>query len=240
MQREGDRREITGVTWKNKLRLSIGTELPPNLNGHVGAGCFTNLNTNGEPALMATRNATRIFPGMVTGMVTRMTVCTLDWKRKPTHVLAALAAIVLLACTLFAQDSTPPAPAPQSEPPSGPVYQPKYHSDPARSDSEFAALAYMRVVMRAQVGFNKQYGHYATALTQLIHSGTFTQRMVNPDRGDYTVGFKSKKDNFVLTMTPKSLDPQHRSFYAENDGKIHAEETKPADPDSPVVETHHW
>jgi hypothetical protein len=98
----------------------------------------------------------------------------------------------------------------------------------------------MRVVMRAQVVFNKQYGHYAISLTQLVHTGTFTQRMVNSDRGDYTVGFKSKKDNFVLAMTPKILDAQHRSFYAENDGKIHAEETKPADADSPVVETHRW
>jgi hypothetical protein len=147
---------------------------------------------------------------------------------------------MLLACALCAQDSTPPASAAQAAPQAGPVYQPKYHSDPARSDSEFAALAYMRVVMRAQVGFNKQYGHYATTLSQLIHSGTFTQRMVNPDRGDYTVGYKSKKDNFILTMTPKQLDAQHRSFYAENDGKIHAEETKAADGDSPVVETHRW
>jgi hypothetical protein len=151
---------------------------------------------------------------------------------------------MLLACALCAQDSTPPASAaqaaPQASSQAGPVYQPKYHSDPARSDSEFAALAYMRVVMRAQVGFNKQYGHYATTLSQLIHSGTFTQRMVNPDRGDYTVGYKSKKDNFILTMTPKQLDAQHRSFYAENDGKIHAEETKAADGDSPVVETHRW
>lgn len=169
-----------------------------------------------------------------------MTVRSFVLKKNPTHLLATLAAIMLLACTLSAQDSTAPAAAPQTAPPSGPVYQPKYHGDPARSDSESAALAYMRVVMRAQVGFNKHYGHYATSLTQLVHSGTFTQRMVNPDRGDYTVGFKSKKDNFVLTMTPKLLDPQHRSFYAENDGKIHAEETKPADPDSPVVETHRW
>ena len=178
-------------------------------------------------------------------MLTRMTdlapirssICTFTGKQIATHFLATVAAITLLACTLSAQDSTPPASAAQT---AGPAYQPKYHSDPARSDSEFAALAYMRVVMRAQVGFNKHYGHYATTLTQLIHSGTFTQRMVNPDRGDYTAGFKSKKDNFVLTMTPKQLDAQHRSFYAENDGKIHAEETKAADADSPVVETHHW
>lgn len=163
---------------------------------------------------------------MFTRISTRMTVRSFVLKKNPTHLLATFAAIVLLACTLSAQDSTAPAPAPQAATPSGPVYQPKYHGDPARSDSESAALAYMRVVMRAQVGFNKHYGHYATSLTQLVHSGTFTQRMVNPNRGDYTVGFKSKKDNFVLTMTPKLLDPQHRSFYAENDGKIHGEESK--------------
>ena len=152
-----------------------------------------------------------------------------------TQLSALLTVVALAAAPVFTQEpQAPPAQAPASG------YQPKYHSDPARSDSEFAALAYTRVVMRAQMLFNKHYGHYATSLTQLIHTGNFNQRMVNPDRGDYTVGFKSKKDNFVLTMTPKVLDAQHRSFYAENDGKIHADETKPANADSPVVETHHW
>jgi hypothetical protein len=115
------------------------------------------------------------------------------------------------------------------------TYQPKFPGDPARSDSEAAALAYMRVVLRAQHHFQKQYGHFATSLTELVHSGTFTKRMVNPNRGDYTAGFRGKKDSFILTMTPQHLDPQHRSFYAEDDGKIHAEEEKPAGPDSPVV-----
>jgi hypothetical protein len=36
-------------------------------------------------------------------------------------------------------------------------------------------------------------------------------------------------------MTPKNMDSQHRSFYAEDDGKIHADETKPADGSSPLV-----
>jgi hypothetical protein len=36
-------------------------------------------------------------------------------------------------------------------------------------------------------------------------------------------------------MTPQQQDAQHRSFYAEDDGKIHAEEDKPANADSPVV-----
>jgi hypothetical protein len=158
------------------------------------------------------------------------------WKR-PTRRFAIVTASVLLVCTLCAQDA-PPAPLPTE--PNAPAYTPKYHGDPAHSDSEAAALAYTRVVMRAQVVFNKHYGHYAVSLSQLVHTGTFTQRMVNPERGDYTVGFRSKKDNFVLTMTPKNLDAQHRSFYAENDGKIHAEESKAADSNSPVVETHHW
>jgi hypothetical protein len=93
----------------------------------------------------------------------------------------------------------------------------------------------MRVVIRANHAFNKQYDHYALTLTELVHSGTFTKRMVNPDRGDYTASYKGKKDSYVLTMTPKFMDAQHRSFYAEDDGKIHADETKPADGDSPVV-----
>jgi len=167
---------------------------------------------------------------------------------------ALILALIVSTAPLIAQQTEPTQP-PQSTPPAQtappaqttpstptpvPAYTPKYHGDPARSDSEFAALAYMRVVMRAEVGFNKHYGHYATTLAQLVHSGTFTQRMVNPDRGDYTAGYKAKKDGYILAMTPRNLDADHRSFYAEDDGKIHADETKPADRDSAVVETHHW
>ena len=116
-----------------------------------------------------------------------------------------------------------------------PAYQPKFAGDPAHSDSEAAALAYMRVVIRAQHRFNKQYGHYATTLAELVHSGSFTKRMVNPELGDYTASFKGKKDSYMLTMTPQHLDADHRSFYAEDDGKIHADEEKPATADSPIV-----
>jgi hypothetical protein len=93
----------------------------------------------------------------------------------------------------------------------------------------------MRVVIRAEKAFNKQYDHFALTLAELVHSGSFTKRMVDPNRGDYTASYKGKKDSYVLTMTPKNMDAQHRSFYAEDDGKIHADETKPADGDSPVV-----
>ncbi len=115
------------------------------------------------------------------------------------------------------------------------TYKAKFPGDPARSESEAAALGYMRVVLRAQRQFNKQYNHFATTLAELVHSGTFTKRMVNGNRGDYTASFAGKKDSFVLTMTPKQLDAQHRSFYAEDDFKIHADETKAADENSPVV-----
>jgi hypothetical protein len=144
----------------------------------------------------------------------------------------SIAIIAALAFALSVSSVVPPALASQT---SAPAYQPKFKGDPARSDSEAAALGYMRVVLRAQRQFNKQYGHFATSLTDLVHSGTFTKRMVNPDRGDYTVTFHGKKDSFVLAMMPKQLDATHRSFYAEEDYKIHADEEKPADAKSEVI-----
>jgi hypothetical protein len=155
--------------------------------------------------------------------------------KRSTQLWAILTVILLAVGSLAAQDTTPSAAAaPQTAPQTAP-YQPKFHGDPARSDSEAAALAYMRVVLRAQRLFNKQYDHFATSLAELVHSGSFTKRMVNPDRGDYTASFRGKKDSFVLTMTPKNMDAQHRSFYAEEDYKIHADDSKPADASSPVV-----
>src|SRR6202050_2574205 len=150
-------------------------------------------------------------------------------KHSSYRFLAIVASLALAIFTLFAQASAAVAQAP------APAYQPKSANDPARSDSEDLALRYMRVVIQAQHKFNKQYGHFATSLTELVHSGNFTKRMVDPHRGDYTAGFKGKKDSFILGMTPKQLDAQHRSFYAEDDGKIHADEENPADASSPTV-----
>jgi hypothetical protein len=160
-------------------------------------------------------------------------------RKNVTRFLVIIASLTIAVSTLLAQEPPPapssataPAAAPQAP---APTYQPKFRGDPARSDSEAEALAYMRVVIRAEHQFNKQYDHYATTLNELVHSGSFTKRMVNPDRGDYTASFEGKKDSFILTMTPKQLDAQHRSFYAEDDGKIHADEEKAADAKSPVV-----
>jgi hypothetical protein len=122
-----------------------------------------------------------------------------------TQSWTTLAAFVLIACWLLAQ----PGSAQQSEPGALPPEQ--------NGSSTY------------------QPKFRGDPLAELVHSGTFTKRMVNTDRGDYTASFKGKKDSYILTMTPKNLDAQHRSFYAEDDGKIHGDETKAADGSSPVV-----
>jgi hypothetical protein len=114
-------------------------------------------------------------------------------------------------------------------------YQPKFKGDPAKSDSEAAALGYMRTVLRAQRIYYKKNNKYAGSLADLVHTGSFTKRMVNPDRGDYSVGFRPNKDGFELTLTPKQLDAEHRSFYADEDNQIHADDQAPATEKSPIV-----
>jgi hypothetical protein len=119
--------------------------------------------------------------------------------------------------------------------PSG-QYQPKFPGDPARSESEAQALGYMRTVLRAQHAYKKRHNKYAESLEALAGTGSLTKRMAHTtDRGDYTAGFRSHHDGFVFTMTPKQMDSEHRSFYAEEDGAIHADDQKAADLDSPKV-----
>ena len=131
------------------------------------------------------------------------------------------AAAIMLLISLAAAAQTP--------------YQPKFKGDPAKSDSEAAALGYMRTVLRAQRIYYKKNNKYAGSLADLVHTGSFTKRMVNPDRGDYSVGFRPNKDGFELTLTPKQLDAEHRSFYADEDNQIHADDQAPATEKSPVV-----
>ena len=142
-------------------------------------------------------------------------------KRRLDTVISVLLLLILMSGAVAAQTA----------------YQPKFPGDPARSDSEAAALGYMRTVLRAQKLYKRKNQNYATSLAQLVHTGSFTKRMVNTDRGDYTVGFRAKKDKdtFELAMTPKQVDAEHRSFYAKEDGKIHVEEQGAAGENSPVL-----
>jgi type II secretory pathway pseudopilin PulG len=118
------------------------------------------------------------------------------------------------------------------------AYQPKFKGDPARSDSEAAALGYLRTFLRAQKIYKKKNGHYATTLMELSKTGSFTRRMASStDRGDYTVKFRAhkEKDTFEITLVPKQPDSTHRSFFSDDQGKIRVDETKEADASSEAL-----
>jgi len=118
----------------------------------------------------------------------------------------------------------------------GSAYQPKFPGDPARSESEAQALGYMRVVLRAEREYKKRHNKFTDSLEGLAGTGSFTKRMAHTtERGDYTASFHAHKDGFVFTMTPKQMDSEHRSFYAEDDGVIHGDDQKAADLSSPKV-----
>lgn len=137
------------------------------------------------------------------------------------RAILATFCLVLMAATAMAQTA----------------YQPRYKGDPARSDSEFLAVAYMKTFLRAQHLYKKRTGHFADSLMELTKTGSFTRRMANPDRGDYMVKFHAQKDKdtFEIAMLPKQQDAQHRSFFSDQEGKIRADEQKEADESSPVL-----
>ena len=124
------------------------------------------------------------------------------------------------------------------------TYQPKFKNDPARSDSEAAALGYLRTFLRAQKIYKKKNDHFATSLMDLAKTGSFTRRMASTQRGDYTVKFTphKDKDTFEIVMVPRQMDTTHRSFFAKmegtnrrDDGVIRADDQKEADEHSPVL-----
>jgi len=131
--------------------------------------------------------------------------------------------------------SQAPAEAPAAAP-TGAVYQPKFPGDPARSESEAQALAYMRVALRAEREYKKRHNKFTDTLSALAGTGSFTKRMAaTTKRGDYTASFRSHTGGFALSLTPNQLAADRRSFYAEDDGAIHADELKAADLSSPKI-----
>lgn len=133
--------------------------------------------------------------------------------------MTCVAMLVTLAAAMLAQD-----------------YTPKFAGDPARSNSEAAALGYIRVVINAERAYYKKHNSYGTSLASLVNSGSFTKRMVNPNRGDYIAKFRSDGKGFSLTMTPKMAPSStQRAFYADDRGTIRAEEDKDATANSPAV-----
>src|SRR5216684_1047979 len=152
-------------------------------------------------------------------------------------MVALVATGLLFASAVLASAQTASAPTGAQSSQTAPgAYQPKFPGDPARSESEAQALGYMRVVLRAESLYKKRHNKYAESLAALAGTGSFTKRMArSTERGDYTVSFRTNKDGYVLVMTPKQLDSEHRSFYAEEDNIIHADDQKAADTSSPRV-----
>src|SRR5437763_2206705 len=143
---------------------------------------------------------------------------------KMTRILPLVASVLLAAIIATAQTPT--------------TYQPKFKGDPARSDSEAAALGYLRTFLRAQKIYKKKNEHFATSLMDLAKTGSFTRRMASStNRGDYTVKFTphKEKDTFEISMLPKQQDTTHRSFFSDDQGKIRVDETKEADESSEVL-----
>jgi len=153
---------------------------------------------------------------------------------KMTRIVPVATALVVAAFMTAAMAQTPQ-----------PTYQPKFKGDPARSDSEAAALGYLRTFLRAQKVYKKKNDRFATSLMELSKTGSFTRRMASStNRGDYTVKFIPHKDKdwFEIEMVPKQLDSTHRSFFAKmegndrrDDGAIRADEQKEADEHSPIL-----
>jgi hypothetical protein len=157
---------------------------------------------------------------------------------KKSVFFSLLAVFLMIAGTLIAAQQTGSTPETNATPQTSnaPAYQPQFKGDPARSQSEAQALGYMRTLLRAEKLYKKRHNKYAGSLSALAGTGSFTKRMAQTtDRGDYTAAFHSKKEGFVLTMTPKQFDAQHRAFYADEDGVIHAEEGQPATEQSPKL-----
>lgn len=124
---------------------------------------------------------------------------------------------------------------PNAAAPSGSTYQPKFAGDKAHSNAEAAALGYMRTVVSAQKVYKSKHGNYASSLAALVGSGSFTRRMAQTDRGDYTVNMKSKSQGYSLALTPKQFGAEHRAFYVDETGLFRVEDNKPATGSSPVL-----
>jgi hypothetical protein len=115
------------------------------------------------------------------------------------------------------------------------TYTPQFKGDPAHSTAEAVALGYMRNLNRAQFLYKKKHGAYATTLQGLVNTGSFTRRMVKPERGDYTVQFHCTGKDYWLEMVPKQFDADHRAFFSDDSGVIRVESDKPATASSPKL-----
>ncbi len=147
-------------------------------------------------------------------------------------IFLSLLAAGPLSLPAWTQTETAPTSSASAQVP----YQPHYRGDPARSQSEYLTLGYLRTVTRAEKVYFKRHSEYAPTLPALAGTGSFTKRMArDTQRGDYTIHYRAKKESYQLSAIPQQFAPDHRAFYADEDGKLRVEEDKPAGPKSPLL-----
>lgn len=156
---------------------------------------------------------------------------TMNRGPKPVFaIFLGLLAASLVNLAAGAQTEAPATPAAQA------AYQPKFRGDPAKSEAEYLTLGYLRTVTRAEKVYFKRHNQYAPSLLTLAGTASFTRRMAHDtQRGDYTIHYRAKKDGYALSAVPQQYGPDHRAFYADEDGKLRVEEDKPAGPKSPLL-----
>ena len=79
------------------------------------------------------------------------------------------------------------------------------------SRSEVVATGYLHTLLTAQREYQKKHDEYATSLRALVGSGSFTRRLAETDRRDYTVQFHSTGKAFSVALVPKQFDADHAS-----------------------------
>ena len=141
-------------------------------------------------------------------------------KKHPLQILLIYVALAIaipsLGQRLLAQQSSGPS-----------AYTPKFPGDPARSDSEagrprlYARRSPRPAPLRETIRPLRHIprGTRPLRLVHQTHGRSQSRRLYRQ--------LPRQEDSFILTMTPQHLDAQHRSFYAEDDGKIYADEEKP-------------
>ena len=103
-------------------------------------------------------------------------------------------------------------------------------SGPSRA--EIIAAGYLRTLWTAQLDYQKKNDHYATSLGALVGHGSFTKRMAQTDRRDYTVQFRSDGTKYSAELIPKQFDDEHPAFYMDQSGVVRSEADKEATADS--------
>ena len=103
------------------------------------------------------------------------------------------------------------------------------------SRSEVVATGYLHTLLTAQREYQKKHDEYATSLRALVGSGSFTRRLAETDRRDYTVQFHSTGKAFSVALVPKQFDADHASFFMDETGVIRTEPDKIATSSSPTV-----